>query len=382
MDNSDSDDFLSGPPTKLSKLSRKKKTTKEKKVMTSTQRQGDSLFSPSRSGRAARKDMEEERFQKELEEAIRLSSEDGCSLSSADLVPGSNINQELINIDSEDSQSNNTVEVIRETELIQKRKIEELDTQSPPVKQSPATVKVEDKSSIKEPINPKLPAPVQIQPSPTKENRRTRNKKKRVVESSDDDDDFDDAVDVNDDLEEDEWEEKPKQPAKSKAKPPKKNPTRDKKAKTKVSEESSSAAPSSAVSPLSDHNRLAALPKCPNMFQAKSPVRVRKTPKKESPAPAPVTKVPAAPSPHTPGLSSSLANILGKMSSSKPSSPASSVKTPRTPVQRKLPNWTPPSRVGTPGSSKNTPLASPSTGLRLGLSRNYKTKPLHPSIKS
>ena len=81
--------------------------------------------------------------------------------------------------------------------------------------------------------------------------------------------------------------------------------------------------------------------------------------------------------PATPGLSSSLASILGKVTS--PASPA-----PSTPLQKKLPLWTPPSKAGTPGKSNNSslPAASPRIGMRLGLSRNYKTKPLHPSVKS
>ena len=150
-------------------------------------------------------------------------------------------------------------------------------------------------------------------------------------------------------------------------------------------------------SPLREHNRLAALPKCQNMFQNKSPVKLKVTPRKEAPPPVPKPVIPTkispqtVASPATPGLSSSLANILGKLSSrpaSKQPPPASPVpskalvmaRTPVTPGQRKLPSWTPPAKAGS-AAGGSAVLASPSIGLRVGLSRKHRGKPLHSSVK-
>ena len=72
----------------------------------------------------------------------------------------------------------------------------------------------------------------------------------------------------------------------------------------------------------------------------------------------------------TPKLSSSLATVLGKLTSN-----------PGTPVQPKIPSWTPPAKVGTPGALTG-PVGSPVIGLRLGLSRRFKSKPLHASVKT
>ncbi|XP_059360814.1 RAD51-associated protein 1 [Carassius carassius] len=92
-----------------------------------------------------------------------------------------------------------------------------------------------------------------------------------------------------------------------------------------------------------------------------------------------------------------------KAKSSAPSpaicrSPAASVsglkKTPTTPPLSKpavcsspagarLPKWTPPGQVGrSPGASQNAHVKSPGQGLRLGLSRLARVKPLHPNAAS
>ncbi|KAM9467352.1 RAD51-associated protein 1 [Clarias gariepinus] len=46
----------------------------------------------------------------------------------------------------------------------------------------------------------------------------------------------------------------------------------------------------------------------------------------------------------------------------------------------RMPKWTPPARVGrSPGSCQSPPVKSPGLGLRLGLSRLARVKPLHPN---
>ena len=193
--------------------------------------------------------------------------------------------------------------------------------------------------------------------------RRSRPKgKKLVIESSDDEDDF-----VGDESsDEEEFEVKPTKKSKvnKKETKPKEVLKRvsPRKAANKKSTEPKVPVTDTPKSPLREHNKLAALPKCQNMFQNKSPVKLKVTPRKETPpsVPKPVVPTKIQPqniaSPATPGLSSSLANILGKLTS-KPASnqplPASPVpskslmtaKTPGTPVQRKLPSWTPPAKA-------------------------------------
>ena len=228
--------------------------------------------------------------------------------------------------------------------------------------------------------------------------QRSRPKGKKLVIESSDEDDF-----VGDDSsDEEEFEIKPTKKSKvtKKETKPKEVVKRvsPRKAAAKKSLEPKVVTSETPKSPLREHNRLAALPKCQNMFQNKSPVKLKVTPRKEDPPPIPTAVIPTSKvppkttaSPATPGLSSSLANILGKLGSkaaSKQPPPASPVpskalvtaRTPVTPVQRKLPSWTPPAKAGTGGGS--SALASPSIGLRVGLSRNHRGKPLHSSVKS
>ena len=315
--------------------------------------------------------MDEARFQKELEEAMRLSSEE-ASVSSAEIAPcRSEGNADKKNANRSFDHGAILEEVIRETETLaqapapdRKRKVEDWVTEQSPRKQ------------------------------------RNRPSAKKVVIESSDEEDF--AGDVSSD--EEEFDIKPSK--KSKAN---KRETKPKVAKrisprkcAMRTEEPDVPVTGTPQLPLREHNRLAALPKCQNMFQNKSPVKLKVTPRKEPiPVPNLVNSIPAlssvSASPTTPGLSSSLANILGKLSSKSVSSAASkqppvspspsvslvTARTPGTPVQRKLPSWTPPARAGSGSGGSAAVLASPSIGLRVGLSRNFKkTKSLHPSVKS
>ncbi|XP_070784805.1 RAD51-associated protein 1 [Enoplosus armatus] len=53
------------------------------------------------------------------------------------------------------------------------------------------------------------------------------------------------------------------------------------------------------------------------------------------------------------------------------------------PAGGKIPKWTPPGQIGrSPNSSQSPVVKSPGQGLRLGLSRVVRVKPLHPSVTS
>ena len=320
----------------------------------------------------ARKSAEELRFQKEMEEAMRLSSEE-VSSSSQEIVPCKSEAEQETDIlvtdktfDQEPKGYGDIVnKVIAEAEITavakpaeRKRKVEE-------------TWVVE-----------------------RKERRRSKPKRYVVESSGDEDEDFVDEISDEDDdfeasgkskkkakLKEDESKKKDTKSSNTRRSTPRKS----KEIKSKVEDDD----PLPPQKPLADHNRLAGLPKCPNMFQNKSPVRLKvgaKPPQEQQPE----AVSPASPAPATPGLSSSLSAILGKLGSkgtpkltskltSSPCPSPASARAPVTPVQKRLPSWTPPARAGAASPSL---AASPSIGLRLGLSRNYKSKPLHPSVKS
>uniref|UniRef100_A0A3Q1EIU7 RAD51 associated protein 1 n=1 Tax=Acanthochromis polyacanthus TaxID=80966 RepID=A0A3Q1EIU7_9TELE len=91
---------------------------------------------------------------------------------------------------------------------------------------------------------------------------------------------------------------------------------------------------------------------------------------KLTPASTPVRSPPAAKvAPKRPASSSSV-------STSKPAVSLS-------PAGGRIPKWNPPAQTGKhPTTSKNPAVKSPGQGLRLGLSRLVRVKPLHPSVAS
>ena len=127
------------------------------------------------------------------------------------------------------------------------------------------------------------------------------------------------------------------------------------------------------------------------MFQSKSPIKHSLNTK------GPVSaQQPTKPAPNhalkslTPGPTHSISSLLKQFQSQNKSTPIMGLQSkqdpprspaPSTPLQKKLPCWTPPARVGTPGSKSLTPGQSPAIGLRVGLSRNFKSKPLHSGVK-
>ncbi|KAM4614815.1 RAD51-associated protein 1 [Polymixia lowei] len=65
------------------------------------------------------------------------------------------------------------------------------------------------------------------------------------------------------------------------------------------------------------------------------------------------------------------------------SSTTASTSKPLSPAGGRIPKWNPPGQIGrSPTSSQNTAVKSPGQGLRLGLSRRVRVKPLHPGVAS
>ncbi|XP_072309891.1 RAD51-associated protein 1 isoform X2 [Eucyclogobius newberryi] len=70
------------------------------------------------------------------------------------------------------------------------------------------------------------------------------------------------------------------------------------------------------------------------------------------------------------------------LSSSASSSKASKSAACLSPATSRVPKWNPPGQIGKSPSSNSLPGRSPGQGLRLGLSRLVRVKPLHPSVSS
>ncbi|XP_027899561.1 RAD51-associated protein 1 isoform X1 [Xiphophorus couchianus] len=115
--------------------------------------------------------------------------------------------------------------------------------------------------------------------------------------------------------------------------------------------------------------------------------RKEKVSKKDKPKPSPAPRKEKKQSrsslskPQAAGVSRS--PPAAKLVPSKPASfsvkPVSSVS----PAGGRIPKWNPPAQVGKSPTSSQTPaVKSPSAGLRLGLSRMVRVKPLHPSVTS
>jgi len=395
MTYSDSDDFLTEP--RVSKLKKKKKTKdkdiKRGKAHTSTQSE-EPTVELTRGGRAARKSADEVRFMKELEEAMRLSSED-VTLSSAEIVP------------CQTSASGDVpAKILNEKELV----VTEDDCQEPPedaesndkpvVEDVPSTINSENVNKndfdevISKPVDKKRKVDSDwiVEKPVTKVKPRVK-PKRIVIESSDEDEDFVDKFEHEDESDDDNWGSKKRVKSKRNERQASKKKLKTEDAQL-PSKSVNNKSPIKTIidqkelkSPLREHNRLAMMPKCPNMFQKKSPVKLKVTPRKEKVKEVLTPNASSCPSPATPGLSSTLSNILGRFNKQTPSKTPTSLSastsvsaSPSTPVQKKLPAWTPPAKVGR-NSERGQPCPSPSIGLRVGLSRNYKSKPLHPSVK-
>ncbi|XP_020569921.1 RAD51-associated protein 1 isoform X1 [Oryzias latipes] len=123
-------------------------------------------------------------------------------------------------------------------------------------------------------------------------------------------------------------------------------------------------------------------------FTVKKPTKTQKKDKvspKDRIKPAPTSKKVKQPSKTKPEAAAASKPVksppTSKPTPTRPPStkPASSLS----PAAGKVPKWNPPAQIGKSASSSHSPpVKSPSQGLRLGLSRLVRVKPLHPSVAS
>jgi len=443
----DSDDEFSGGTfpqeiPKKSKLSRKKNKNKENatKPHTSTQMEvPETLIT--RGGRPARKTAEELQFQKELEEALKLSSEE-VSSSSAEIVnvnsknesgdykekaptsgkvTGKDFDEILVVTDSQESveAAKETKAAIEDPEKEEKGRIEDSEDENIVVTKKKCRIIDSEDEFEAEVINnetekrlPELPQAVPNFPKNsasskkrkvdeswvvTDNGKKSNNKglrttlkrtpkpiKKYTGVSSDEDS----PVEDNDGSDESSGMEE-LLPVKAKMKTPaKKN--------KKTSDNKKLPTPLKSLNPNSIESPSIPLPKSKNMFQNKSPIRHVVNPrslaqKSLTPGPPSTLIKHALPAksftPGPTGSTHSITALLKQFQNQTKSSPLVGVHaktttpTPTTPLQRKIPGWNPPSKIGNAGTGNSTPGPSPSIGLRVGLSRNFKAKPLHSGVK-
>ncbi|XP_056089471.1 RAD51-associated protein 1 isoform X2 [Rhinichthys klamathensis goyatoka] len=108
--------------------------------------------------------------------------------------------------------------------------------------------------------------------------------------------------------------------------------------------------------------------------KAPPPVKDKKEKKDKKPTKASKAKT-SAPSP---AICRSPAAPVSGLKKTPNTPPISKPALCSSPAGGKLPKWNPPGLVGrSPGASQNTPMKSPGQGLRLGLSRRARIKPLH-----
>uniref|UniRef100_A0A3P9J698 RAD51 interacting motif domain-containing protein n=1 Tax=Oryzias latipes TaxID=8090 RepID=A0A3P9J698_ORYLA len=123
-------------------------------------------------------------------------------------------------------------------------------------------------------------------------------------------------------------------------------------------------------------------------FTVKKPTKTKKKDKvspKDKIKPAPTSKKVKQPSKTKPEAAAASKPVKSpptyKPTPTRPPStkPSSSLS----PAAGKVPKWNPPGTIGKSASSSHSPpVKSPSQGLRLGLSRLVRVKPLHPSVAS
>ncbi|CAM4563159.1 hypothetical protein PO909_028748 [Leuciscus waleckii] len=108
--------------------------------------------------------------------------------------------------------------------------------------------------------------------------------------------------------------------------------------------------------------------------KASPPVKEKKEKKDKKPTKASKAKT-SAPSP---AICRSPAAPVSGLKNTPKTPPISKPALCSSPAGGKLPKWNPPGLVGrSPGASQNAPMKSPGQGLRLGLSRLARIKPLH-----
>jgi len=431
----DSDDDFSTVQEIIPKTS---KLSKKKKPHTSTQKDIPEPIT-ARGGRPARKTAEELQFQRELEEALRISSTD-VSSSSAEIVPvtskevgggaeGLKVKSDPIEravdeilVVSDSSQDcvghgvssaetvdfcnveKNNEEENNEKVKMKKKKYQvidsddefeaEISSKTLAVKQTDKIRPIQAASSTSDASKKRKVdeswvvggSKKTLKSDELKTTLRRTIKPKKYSGNSSGSENFSEDDDANDEEESDEE----FAPLKAKKKTPAKKAT----VKEYLLKKPHKSPLPSPKKPLGNHNPIPSqaipLPKSKNMFQHKSPIKLAINPKSSVPSPQP-SKPALTLKSLTPGPTHSISSLLKQFHNQTKSTPpimekkARSINhspaTPSTPVQKKLPCWTPPAKIGTPVSKSLTPGQSPSIGLRVGLSRNFKSKPLHSGVK-
>ena len=331
------------PAPAKKKVLTKTRTRKEKKVLTSSQ----DTAAPSkaqfmaalglhpnvvaRSGRAARLTVEEAKFQAELAEAMRLSEEGQCSSSAEIVPPATSTNSETVRAETEETKPTSEL-VTNKRKAEEAEDFKEVKTQSGEKEEKVAVVNTSEEE--------------EDEPRKLLSSTKKRVMKKTII-SSDEEEDGVGGGGVPD------QKSKRKTPPRKKSK--KKNVVLSEDESDEEEEEIENVKepePASTQKRTDPGKKSRAKPDVPA-----APLKTRNTESSGQLA-------------ATPKLSSSLATVLGKLTSN-----------PGTPVQPKIPSWTPPAKVGTPGALTG-PVGSPVIGLRLGLSRRFKSKPLHASVKT
>ncbi|XP_026217332.1 RAD51-associated protein 1 isoform X2 [Anabas testudineus] len=116
--------------------------------------------------------------------------------------------------------------------------------------------------------------------------------------------------------------------------------------------------------------------------------KVTKNQKPKQPPASKKEKPPSKPKSRASGVTTPVRSPpAAKLAPKRPAS-FSTVSTPKatvslSPAGSKIPKWNPPGQIGkSPTSSQSPAVKSPGQGLRLGLSRLVRVKPLHPSVTS
>ena len=445
----DSDDFVPDPP-KVSRLTRKKKKKDTKpKIKTSSQvpssevaisRKSSSLFLKNfnslilaavvEGGRPARKSAEERRFERELEEAIRMSAEEINSSPDTNTTPVTtevkqteneaaqvssreNLNRTPGNVEVKGVRSADTepftVEDQEDEDVVPRKKkfAKKLDSDDDGFEVAAKVSAVGDSAAKKRKVQESWTVSAELT-KPREARRRKPNRK---------------FIEINSDSESDNEEENDEEfnSVKSKKillkcdnsnkltekkklleKPNKLETTNATKRVSRtlipvpeiplpnnknIFQNKPSVTPRT-VDSNSSQRKAESRDECPNpksrsLFQSKVPVVPRTV---ETAGELRVTKTDEnqATSPVKMGSISSLLKRFQSPASIHTSCPApdqSPARTALTPAMRKLPLWTPPSKVGTSSPAHSVP-SSPRLGYRVGLSRNIKSKPLHASVKN
>ncbi|XP_056281057.1 RAD51-associated protein 1 isoform X1 [Pseudoliparis swirei] len=106
------------------------------------------------------------------------------------------------------------------------------------------------------------------------------------------------------------------------------------------------------------------------------------TSKEEKQPPKPSQSKSQAAAASTPVRSPPTPKLAPKIPASSPSVSTSTPALPLSPMGGRVPKWNPPAQVGSSHTSSGPAVKSPGQGLRLGLSRLVRVKPLHPGVSS